>query len=323
MPVKLEPVDETVALRGRIEPPPGGDLPVAPQVPGRIVSVAVHEGQRIHAGDLVASVDAGPSRDAARQADAALAQARAGEVNANATLERTRAVVLRGIAPKQELDDNIARAAAAHEAVVAAQAGVDAAQRTLGRVYLHSSFDGVVTRIWRGAGAIVDGTAATPIIQLAASTSVEFVADATESELFAIEEGQTATGTLVGGGDPFEGAVRARSTSLDPATGLGAVRITLAAGSGKIPIGAFGRIVVTTAHRDAVLVLPSTALRGSVADGAEVAECKGGKSVLHTVKVGWRDDDRLEVLDGISEGDLVAIDHVLGLEDDTAIVELK
>ena len=323
VPVKQEPVDETVALRGRIEPPPGGDLPVAPQVPGRVVSVAVHEGQHIKAGDLIASVDEGPSRDAARQAEAALEQARASEINANATLERTRAVVARGIAPKQELDDNIAKAEAAHAGVLAAQAGVDLAQRTLGRVFVHSSFDGVVTRLWRGAGAIVDGTAATPIIELAASTSVEFVADATEAELFAIDEGQPAKGTLVGGGDPFDGTVRARSTSLDPATGLGTVRIALAVSGAKIPIGAFGRIVVTTAHREAVLVIPSLALRGSVADGAEIAECKDGKAVLHTIKVGWRDDARLEVLEGISEGDLVAVDHVLGLDDDTAIVELK
>ena len=34
-------VEETTALRGRIEPPPGGDLSVASQVGGRVVAVSV------------------------------------------------------------------------------------------------------------------------------------------------------------------------------------------------------------------------------------------------------------------------------------------
>jgi RND family efflux transporter MFP subunit len=323
VPVKREAVDETVALRGRVEPPPGGDLPVASQVAGRIVSVSVKEGQHITAGDLVASVDEGPSRDAYLQAQASLTQAEAAEINAKATLERTRAVVARGIAPKQELDDAVARAEAAHAGVLAAQAGVELAQRTLGRVYVKSSFDGTVTRIWRGPGAIVDGTAATPVIQLAASNGVEFAADATEAELGQIREGQAGKGTLVAGGDAFEGTVRARSSALDPATGLGTVRVVLNATRTQIPIGSFGRVVITTNHRDDVLVIPSAAIRGSVADGAEVAECKDGKAALQTVKVGWRDDVRAEALDGVAEGDLVAVDHVLGLENDTPITEAK
>lgn len=320
---KSAAVDETVALRGRIEPPPGGDLPVASQVPGRIVGVSVHEGQRIANGDLVATVDDAPSRDALRQAEAALVQARAAETNAVTSLERTRALVERKIAARQELEDAVARADSAHAAVTSAAAAVDLARRTLGRVYVRSSFSGVVTRVWRGAGAIVDGTAATPIVQLAATSGVEFVADATETELAAIKEGQPVKGTLVSGGDELTGTVRARSSALDPATGLGTVRVALTASSDRVPIGSFGRIVITTAHREIALVLPATALRGSIADGAEVVICKEGKAELRAVKVGWRDDERFEVLEGLEADEQVAIDHVLGLDTDTPIAEAK
>lgn len=320
---KSAAIDETVALRGRIEPPPGGDLPVASQVVGRVVRVSVHEGQRIANGDLVATVDDAPSRDALRQAEAAVVQAKASETNAVTTLDRTRALVDRKIAAKQELEDAVARADSAHAAVSAAAAASDLARRTLGRVYVRSSFSGVVTRVWRGAGAIVDGTAATPIVQLAATSGVEFVADATESELAAIKEGQAVTGTLVSGGDEFTGTVRARSSALDPTTGLGTVRIALAVPSVRAAIGSFGRVVIATEHRDVALVLPATSLRGSVADGAEVVICKEGKAALRTVKVGWRDDERFEVLSGIKADEEVAVDHVLGLDNDTPITEAK
>jgi hypothetical protein len=103
----------------------------------------------------------------------------------------------------------------------------------------------------------------------------------------------------------------------------GAVRVALNATTADVPIGSFGRIVIVTQHRDDVLVIPSAAIRGAVSDGAEIAECKDGKAALATVKVGWRDDSRAEVLDGVDEGELVATDHVLGLEDDTPIVQVK
>ncbi len=318
-----EAVDETIALRGRLEPPPGGDLPVASQVAGRVVTVAVHEGQRIGKGDLVASIDDAPSRDAMRQAEAALSQAQSADVNAVTTLERAKALVARGIAAKQELDDAVARAETSHASVSAAQASADLARRTLGRVQVHSTFEGIVTRIWRGPGAIVDGTAATPIAQLAATGAVEFVADAIDRDLAQIGEGQLARGELSTGGASFEGHVRARSVALDSATGLGLVRVTLDKTLGAYPLGTFGRVVVTTKHRDGVLVLPATALRGAVSDGAEVALCDNGKVVLRRIKVGFRDNDRFEPIEGVSPKDRVAIEHVLGLDDGTVIIESK
>ena len=319
----LRAIDEVVSLRGRLEPPPGGDLPVASQVPGRIVHVAVHEGQRIAKGDLVASVDDAPSRDALHQAEASLVQAKASEVNATATLERAKMLVARGIAAKQELDDAVARAEAARGGVTSAQASIDLARRTLGRVQVVSSFEGVVTRIWRGPGALVDGTAGTPILQLAAAGAVEFVADAIDRELAQIGEGNDAHGELSIGGLAFDAKVRARATALDPATGLGTVRLSLNDPALPAPIGAFGRVVITTRHREGVVTLPASALRGAVADGAEVCVCKGDKAKLVSVKVGWRDDTSFEVVSGLEPADKVAVDHVLGLDDDTAIVEAK
>lgn len=320
--VSAQSVDQVETLRGRVAAPPGGDLPVASQVAGRVVQVLVHEGDRVAAGAVVAVIDDSASRDALRQADAALVQAKAAEANADATLTRTQQLVSRGIAAKQELDDAVARADQAHAGVNSAVAASDLARRTLGRVQVRSTFDGVATRVWRGAGALVDGTAATPIVQLAASMLAEFDVDATETQLVGIEAGQTAAVTLATGGDPISGVVRARSTALDPATGLGFVRIAIDT-KGPITLGVFGTALLTVGKRDGVLVVPSAAMRGAVADGSEVAVCKDGKAEVRSVKVGWRDDARVEILEGLKADERVAIDHVLGLETDSPIVEAK
>lgn len=313
-------IDEALELRGHLEPPPGGDLPLASQVAGRIVEVLVHEGQSVKSGDVVASVDDLASRDAVRQADASLAQARAAELNSKATLERTQALVNRGIAARQELDDATARAETEKQSVAAAEAALDLARRTLGRVQVRVAFGGVVTRVWRGPGALVDATAATPIAQIAAASGAEFVADATAGDLVRIESGRRAQVSIVPGATPLIGVVRTVSSALDAATGLGVVRVSLSEVPPGLPMGIQGRVTISTGHRDAVLV-PLEALRGAVADGAEVVVCTPQGASVRSVKVGYRDDHRFEVTAGLAPNERLAVDHVLGLETGTALVQ--
>lgn len=324
--VKCVPADRQVVsvietLLGRVTAPPGGDLPVASQVPGRILRVTVREGDRVAAGALVALVDDTASRDALRQSEAAVAEARAAQINARATLNRTRELVTRGIAAKQELDDAVSRGEQAEASVNAAVAAADLATRTLGRVQVRSTFDGLVTRVWRGPGALVDGTAATPVIELAATTA-EFDADATDRQLVDVAAGQQATVTTTAGGAPIPGTVRARSAALDPATGLGLVRVAIDPPA-PLTLGAFGTVAVQTRVRQGVLVVPAAAMRGAVADGAEVVVCARGKAEVRTVHVGWRDDERIEIAGGLAEGERVAVDHVLGLQTGSPLVEAK
>jgi membrane fusion protein (multidrug efflux system) len=331
-------LDETLTLRGRTATPPGGDLPVASQIPGRITESRVHEGDHLARGAVVATVDDLAPRAAATGAGAALARARAADTAAQSALVRARDLSSRGIASKKDVEDATARAEAAHAEVEAEGAALRLASGTLGRVEVRSTFDGVVTRVWRGAGALVDGTAATPIIQLAATSSVELVADATERELSHVEVGQKAEITLTTGDARLAGVVVARSRALDPATGLGTVRVRIdgpAKGDEKKadgrrdddekaaspPLGAFGRVVIAVGHREGALVLPPSALRGAVAEGTEIVICKGEKVELRPIVVGYRDARQVEIVEGLKEGDRVAVDHVLGLDEESKITE--
>ena len=318
-----ESIDETLKLRGHVELPPGGDLPLASQVGGRIIELSVHEGQTVHAGDIVATVDDLASRDAVRQAEAALATARATSFSANAALERTRALVARGIAASQELDEATARAETEKQSVASGVAALDVARHTLGRVQVRASFGGLITKVWRGAGALVDGTAATPIAQVAAASGVEMVADATERDLARIAPGRPAKIQLGPDTPLLDGSVRAVSTALDSTTGLGQIRISLDPSAKVALIGSRGTVTIDVRHRDGVLLVPIESLRGAVADGAELVVCEKGNAQLRAVQVGFRDEHRLEILSGLSMEERVAVDHVLGLETGTALKEAK
>ena len=314
-------VQESVTLRGRVTSPPGGDLAIASQVPGRVVEVLVHEGQRVARGDVVARVDDIGMKEASLQANALLAQARAEERNAKVTAERTRELVQRGIAPKQELDDAETRVETAHAAVASAAAGAQLARSTLHRVDVRSVVNGEVTKVWLGPGALVDGSDGTPIARIAAEVSVDFVAVGTERELKNVREGQVAEVVLADGTARLEGVIRPRVQVFDPATGLGSVRIAVASPSGAPPLGSFGRVRIVTAQREGVATIPVSALRGAVSDGAEVAVCDKDHAALRAIRVGWREEERIEILSGMQDGERVAIDHVLGLDDGSPIRE--
>jgi HlyD family secretion protein len=316
-------IDETLSLRGRVEPPPGNSLSVASQVPGRVVRLIAREGQHIGAGEIVAIVDGVSARDGLRQADAAAAQAKVAAANADATLARIRALVARGIAARQELEDAQAKADTAHAGVEASAATSDLAKRTLGRVQVRSTLAGVVTRVLRGAGALVDGTAATPIVELASSAALEFVGVATQADLGRLRPGQAATGEIFGAETKVTGAVRMLPSALDPVTGLGVVRIALEPGPVLNLVGAYGRMFVTTRQHDKALLLPAGALRGAVSDGAEVIVCKDGKAHVRGIGVGIHDSKNVEVLSGLDENETVALDHVLGLDEGTPVREVR
>jgi RND family efflux transporter MFP subunit len=314
-----EAFDEQLTLPGRVEPLPGADLAVASQVSGRIAELAAHEGQRVARGDTIAVVDDASSRDALHQAQATLAQVRAADANARAALDRVGALVARGIAAKQELDDARTRAETERQGVRSAEAAVDAAQRTLSRVAVKATLAGVVTHVWRGPGSLVDGTSATPIVQLTGTGGADFVVAATARELGALVPGQLARVELDDNDGGREGRVRVLSSVVDPATGLGAARITLDELDARVLMGAYGRARVSTQHRDGVLAIPLEAVRGALADGAEVVVCGNGKAELRPVRLGYRSPRFIEVISGVRTGERVAIDHVMGLVTGTAI----
>ena len=202
-------VEETLVLRGRLAPPPGGDLPVAAQIAGRVIETRVHEGDRLAKGTVVATVDDLAPRAAAKQAGAALARVKAADVAAQvrpgprARPRGARHHLQEGRRGRHRPGRGRPRRGRGRDG------GRPAGQRHPGRVDVRTTFDGVVTRVFRGAGALVDGTAATPILQIAAVDAVELVADATERELARVREGQkasitlatgaTLTGTVIGG----------------------------------------------------------------------------------------------------------------------------
>jgi RND family efflux transporter MFP subunit len=327
---------DEVQLHGTVAPLPDRDALIAPQVAGRIARLLVREGDHVARGQPLARIDDAALLDQAKQAAAQLAKARA-EVNlASLTRARIQRVYDRGIAARQELDDVEARLATAQAGEADLRAAAQIAHRQIERADVRSPLDGVVLKVLRRPGELVDGTPATPIVEVGDPARLELVATATAADLVRLRAADPAEIELPALPElRLRGTIAAVSPSVDRASGLGVVRVALALGSVRPPVGITGTARVGVGSPRHALVVPAAALRAVIGGDGEVIVC-GPDHRAHVVRVRtgvaagglaeirWPADGGGERgADGgappVAPGASVAVEPVLGLSDGDAI----
>ena len=311
-------------LRGVVAAPPSRDAAVSSTVAGRIVDVRVREGDAVTRGQLLATVDDPSLSPAVAESDAAVSAAGAALATADAARARTHRLVDEGIAPRRDAEDVDARHAAAAAEVAAAAARRDVARSHRDRARVTAPIAGIVVRVLRHAGELVDGTATTPLAEIADLSTLELRVDVPAAQLVHVSVGQSARATLDAlPGETIGATIIAVSPAVDPTTGLGVVRAQLdAAPAGvHLVIGLAGILHVDVPRTTPGVAVPIAAVRRA-ADGTQQVVACNANHVASTVAVtvGPRDGDQIEILRGVAAGQLVVTSHVLGLEDGAPFV---
>jgi RND family efflux transporter MFP subunit len=330
-PVETRPLRSQVVLHGTVAPLPDRDAQIAPQVAGRILEVLVREGDRVTRGQPLARIEDAALADQAKQAGAQVTKASAETNLARTTRDRVARVVDRGIAARQELDDAQARLATAQAGETEARAAAGIATRQLERATVRSPLAGVVLKLFRKSGELVDGTPATPVLEVGDPTHLELVATATAADLVRVHARDAVSVTLPALPDlALRGTVAAVSPAVDRATGLGSIRIALDTGAATLPpVGVTGVARIETGEPHPATLAPAAALRAALGDEAEVVVC-GADHRAHVVRVqrGVAIGALVEIrapgggdagASGIPPGARVAVEPVLGLSDGDAL----
>ena len=199
------------------------DVPVAPDVSGEVVFLAVKEGMQVKKGDLLVTIRPDDYKAVLEQAQAGLAQSRAGQLQAKAALEQSRANLLQdsvnfarnnqlfeeGVIPQAEMENfklqyNISQSQfksaeleveAAYFRVKNSEATVKQARQNLDRTNIYASMDGTITELNVEIGQRVVGTsqmAGTEILKIADLSSMEVVVEVNENDIVNVELGDSA-----------------------------------------------------------------------------------------------------------------------------------
>ena len=141
------------------------------EVTGRVERVAVQLGDRVEAGDLLASLEPAPFQILVRNAEARLTQAEAERWRQQAEFQRYRRMLDRDVVSQSDFD----RVRAAHDSSVsasrAAQAQLDLARRNLRKSKLVAPFSGVVSE--KRIDPFVEVEAGRPVFELDGESEYE------------------------------------------------------------------------------------------------------------------------------------------------------
>jgi membrane fusion protein, multidrug efflux system len=313
-PVTRQTVLEELLVHGTIAALPNADVKVSAMVPGRVVTVAVAEGDAVREGQVVATLDAAPLEDGRRQAAAGVEQAEATLQNAQANVQRTQQLLDKGIAAGKELEDARKDLAAAQAALEQALAALDLAARQVTRAQVRSPITGRVVQRMVNSGEQVDGTAAQPIVEIANIDQVELAANVPSSAMARVAPGQQVRVSSDAYRDrTFTGSVVNVSPAVDPNTSAALVRVRLANPDLALKVGMFadGRIQLS-AHTGALVVPPPALVRTQ--DGAAAVYVVSGDTAERTdVTVGLETPTAVEIVSGLKDGQTVLTSSVYGL----------
>lgn len=198
--------------RGKVDVE-GGLLVLGTPRDGTLTGVAVHEGDRVSKGQVLATLDPAPAQLQLQAAEAELAQAKAQRQLLDGKLAAVRVQAQRladaakaGAGDGQSADaaaaaanELVAQQAAADAAVAMATQKRDAARYELGLRTLRAPVDARVVRVGAQTGASVSTTAGGPLFTLLPLTPPIVRAELSESFVDAVKVGMPATVSADGG----------------------------------------------------------------------------------------------------------------------------
>jgi RND family efflux transporter MFP subunit len=250
------------------------------------------------------------------QAQAALAQGKANRELARITAERMKTLVEKGISPQQDGDQYQAQLAAQDANVQALEKAILAQRSNLAAVKANRSrleevqgyrivkapFEGVITVRNVDVGALVS-TGSTLLYRIAQVGTLRTYVNVPQVSVNSVHAGQAATVTVSHlPGRSFRGTVARIAKALDPASRTMLVEVDVPNADGALFPGTYAEVDLSGARSNPPLIVPAAAILFR-ADGAQVAIVQSDHTVhLQKITVGRDYGDRVEILQGVSEG---------------------
>jgi HlyD family secretion protein len=207
-----------------------------------------------------------------------------------------------------------------------AEAGLKSSEIVAGYTKIVAPFDGIVTRRNYHAGAFIRSANmgnVDPIVTIVRTDLMRVVVAVPDSDVPYLDEGDPTTVRIdaLGARGVFQGRIVRTAYGLDPLSRTLHAEIDLPNTDGRLRPGQRGRVEIDLETPENVLTIPSTAIaeRGAAAGMSVCYRVVAGRAVRTPIKSGDDDGRRVEVLEGLKEGDVVIANPAARMSDGQAV----
>jgi len=300
--VRQGTIEDAVPVTGNLQPLER--VEIRARLEGEILNVAVREGERVRAGQVLARFDADEEESAHQSAEADVAAAKTEVSTAQWELEQTRELFKEGAVPERDVKADEQALASAKARLAAAESRLRTSAQALTDTRVVAPTDALVERRVVSNGEHVNRGAS--LFTLVRTATLELTGAVPARLANRITPGQLVR--FVADARTFTGRVARVSPTIDPASRSVAVYIQIPNRDGSLKGGTFasGRIVSRT--QENALIIPTSALRQEQNTGAPYVFRITGENVERTpVEIGLVDEASgiLQVVSGLNEGDRV------------------
>lgn len=327
---------------------PDEEVDLHAKVAGYLKEIPVDVGDRVQAGQLIATLEIPEMVDEGAQAEATRRRSEAELLHAQSELARDQSAheaahlnfqrlddvmkVRPALVARQEIDNAMAKDREAEAQVDSAKAAITAAEqqirvaqaseqhvRTL-QAYqrITAPFAGVISKRYADPGALIQaGTSsssqAMPLVRLSKISRLRLVLAVPESAVPRIRVGSPIGIRVAAVNRQFQATVSRFSDRLQTATRTMDTEVDVENPRGDLAPGMFAEALVTLDRHPGALAIPVQAVAGAEDKATLLVVDPQGQLAQKEVKLGLETADRREVLSGLNEGDLVVVGNAAGL----------
>ena len=314
--VKKQSIIPTLLFSANLEPVWSADL--SPKLDSRLDKLNVDEGDYVRSGQVLAQMDVLELSAQAYQLEGVLYEARSDSENARVDLERNEKLYEQNAISKRDLDNARSKNDMSRGRFASAQGALNVLREKLDAATIRAPKEGVVTRRYLHAGNYVKS--GTPIVSIADTTILVAKADVSEGQIGNVYMDAEADVSVTAYPDQeFRGSVSRMSPMANLPARTFKTEITISNLDGKLKAGMFATVAIKGKVRENVVVIPQTAI--VMREDQKTVYIVNSDSVVQQVllETGAVEDGNIEVIKGLSEGDIIVIGGQNKLRQGTAV----
>lgn len=304
--VKTEDVSLDFFANGNFEPLQ--ELKFSAEKPGRVVRVLVKEGDNVRIGQTLAVIRS-------EQISSDLQTAQASYQNAQADYNRFENAYKTGGVTKQQLDQ-------AKLGLVTSRSRLQQAKVNIGDTNIKATINGIVNKRYIEPGSVLG--AATPMFDLVNVSKLKLKVTVNESQVASLKVGNIVqVSASVYPDTKFSGKITFIAPMADSSLNF-PVEIEIANNSSNdLKAGMYGTAQFSSnQQRQSLMIVPRNAFVGSVSTN-QIFVAENGVAKLKTVTAGRILGDKVEIINGLSEGETVIITGQINLQDGSKVDIIK